>query len=110
MHRQGRQHVNVDILSRTALADSSGKLSKLSSDEHGDLILDTVYQLECPKLCLIAGISAETAADVSERLRARSFARSLDQDKVLTEVRKFIVNNIKPTAREMSQLPYRANK
>ena len=44
-------------------------------------------------------------ANISERLRARSFARSLDQDKVLTEVRKFIVNNIKPTAQEMSQLP-----
>ena len=69
VHRQGKKHINVDILSRTAL-DSSSKLSKLSTDEQGDLILDTVYQLEDPKLCLIAGISVETASKIADRLRA----------------------------------------
>ena len=110
VHRQGKMHTNVDILSRTALKDSKDRISKLSTDEQGELILDTVYQLEDPKLCLIAGIGAETASQISSRLKAREFSRSLEKDPVLVEVRKFIVNNVKPTSRELSQMPYRGKQ
>ena len=85
VHRQGKMHTNVDILSRTALKDSKDRISKLSTDEQGELILDTVYQLEDPKLCLIAGIGAETASQISSRLKAREFSRSLEKDPVLVE-------------------------
>ncbi len=34
----------------------------------------------------------------------------MEQDKVLVEVRRFITNNLKPTSREMVELPYRAKQ
>ncbi|MCP4267004.1 MAG: hypothetical protein GY777_15780, partial [Candidatus Brocadiaceae bacterium] len=73
VHREGKKHTNVDILSRIAMPNNNDQISKLSYDEYGDRILDTVYQLDNPKIALIAGLSVRKAAEIHSRVRAQTF-------------------------------------
>ncbi|MCP4267881.1 MAG: hypothetical protein GY777_20315, partial [Candidatus Brocadiaceae bacterium] len=107
VHRAGKKHTNVDILSRIAMPNTNEQNSKLSYDEYGEQILDTVYQLDNPKIALIAGLSASKAAEIHSRVRARTFAKSLAKDEVLIQVKDYIINNVKPSANEMGKMPYR---